>query len=85
MTHGGIAEILRTGKCPGVTGTRDSFGVGKAFIHENDDGTKKVVDNWKSWEKAGYKDAVSCHKGDVKKKIIEKQKKLKRKGVSVAF
>ena len=78
MKHGGIAEILETKKCPGVTGTRDSFGIGRNFMHENEDGTQKEITTWREWEKAGYKDALSCHKGDVKEKIKEKQRKIKR-------
>ena len=38
------------GNGPGVTGTRDSFGIGKEF---RDDETGKTIDNWKTWEKNG--------------------------------
>jgi len=65
------------GMSPAITGTRDSFGVGKNFIHENEDGTLKEITNWKEWEKAGYRDALSCHKGDVKEKIKEKMSKIR--------
>lgn len=64
---------------PTVTGTRDQFGIGKNFIHENDDGSKKEITTWREWEKAGYKDAVSFHKGQVKEKIKEKMDKIRRK------
>lgn len=54
-THGGIAEILRCKQMPGVTGTRDSFGIGKEFT---DVKTGKVIDNYKSWEKAGFSNNI---------------------------
>ena len=62
-----------------ITNTRDQFGVGKSFVHENEDGTRKEITTRKEWEKAGYKDALSCHKGAVKEKIKEKMDKIKRK------
>jgi len=64
---------------PSITGTRDSFGIGKAFIHENEDGSKKEITTWKEWEKAGYKDAVTFHKGAMKEKIKESKEKRKCK------
>ena len=66
---------------PGITGTRDSFGVFKAF---RDEETGRVIDNWKSWEKAGFRSAVEVHKKDaigvrIKDKI-EKKKKFNKGG-----
>ena len=75
--HGGIKEILETKQCPGITGTRDSFGIGRNFIHQG-----KEITNYKEWEKAGYgnvkNDTSVPH--DVKEKIKEKIKKCKRRG-----
>lgn len=70
---------LRGEGFPAVTNTRDSFGIGRNFIHENEDGTHKEITTFKEWEKAGYKDALSCHKGAVKEKIKEKMDKIRRK------
>jgi len=46
------------GKGPYVVGTRDSFGVLKSFY---DPQTNQTIDNWKKWEKAGFRNI-----GDVK-------------------
>lgn len=70
---------LRGEGFPAFTGTRDQFGIGKNFIHENDDGSKKEITTWREWEKAGYKNAMSCHRGTVKEKIKEKMDKIRRK------
>lgn len=37
-------------------GTRDSFGIGKEF---KDAETGKTIDNWRSWEKAGYRNPLN--------------------------
>lgn len=59
-----------------VIGTRDNFGIGKGFYDEN---TGKFIDNWKDWEKAGYKDAVSFHKNSrVKAGIKRKKEKIEK-------
>ena len=58
-----------------VTGTRDNFGIKKEFI---DDQNGETIDNWKSWEKAGFRNPVEMHKGaKMKEKIQEKIKKVK--------
>lgn len=62
--------------CPGVTGTRDSFGVGKSF---KDDDTGKEIDNWKSWEKAGYRNPLDTVKNhNVREGIKRKMDKIKK-------
>ena len=38
-----------------VLGTRDGFGVAKAFYSNS---AKKEITTWKEWEKAGYKDPL---------------------------
>ena len=61
---------------PGINGTRDSFGIKKSF--RDVDGNN--VDNWRTWEKAGYRDPLSVHRNhDVKEKIKEKINKIKKK------
>ena len=69
------------GEAPGFVGSRESFGLGRNFIHTNEDGSKKEITNWKQWEKAGYKDALSCTKNhNVREMIKEKMEKIKKKG-----
>ena len=64
---------LRGEGAPGIHGTRDSFGIKNSF---KDDSTGKEIDNWKTWEKAGYRDALSFTKNsDMKKKIKDNIKK----------
>lgn len=63
-----------------ISGTRDVFGIGKEFF---DNKTGKVIDNYRSWEKAGYRDAKEFHKGEcnsVTEGISRKIKKIKREG-----
>lgn len=73
----GIKEILESGQFPGVTGTRDGFGIGKAFF---DAKTHKEIDNWKTWEREGYmnpsKDHLLPH--DAKEAIKRKVEKIKK-------
>ena len=81
-----VAECSSTEKCHcggimtrimsmfAMTGTRDNFGIGKEF---RDDSTGKVIDNWNSWEKAGYKNPIDCHKDtNVKEGIKRKIEKI---------
>ena len=75
MKKNGIEEIIKSRKFPGIVGSRDSFGIGNEFVHEG-----KVIDNWKKWEKAGFKDVESTHdkrspnlKHLIKEKIKEKR------------
>lgn len=67
---------LRGVGLPSVSGTRDSFGISRAF--KGDDG--KTIDNWRTWEKAGYRnplDTVKDH--NVREKIKDKISKIKHK------
>ena len=69
-----------------VIGTRDQFGIGRNFMHTDDNGKTKEITTWGQWEKAGYKDALQCTKNhNVREMIKEKQEKLKRKGVKSAL
>jgi len=55
-------------------GTRDNFGINKSF---RDEKTGKTIDNWKSWEKAGFrqpKDVITNH--DVKEMAKTKSEKI---------
>ncbi len=77
----GIQQILETRKFPGITGTRDSFGIGTEFV---DEATGKTVDNYNTWEKLGYRQAkdtfsMKDKRGDIKGKVKEKLDKLKFK------
>ena len=61
---------------PAIVGTMDNFGFNNQF---EDDVTGKTIDNWKTWEKAGYrqpKDVTRNH--DVKEKIKVKMDKIKK-------
>ena len=58
-----------------ITGTRDGFGIGKAFTDER---TGKVIDNWRSHEKAGFRDYRDHMKGDMKEAVKDKIKRVKR-------
>ena len=59
-------------------GTRDGFGIKNAFV---DDVSHKTIDNWKDWERAGYRDPVLVtHNNTVKEKIKEKIEIVKHKG-----
>ena len=72
---------LRGTGCPGITGTRDNFGVMKSFKDIN---TGKTIDNWKSWEKAGYRNPMDVVKDKgVKSKIKDKVRKINKKPVTV--
>ena len=57
-----------------ISGTRDSFGIGKEFI---DPESGKTIDNWSAWEKAGYKPAKSTLKGSAKGAFMRKKDKMK--------
>ena len=74
----GIKEILESRQCPGILGTRDSFGIGKEF---RDERTNKTIDNWNSWERAGFKNPLEVVKNNnVKERMKEKIEKIKRTG-----
>lgn len=52
-----------------ISGTRDSFGISKAFY---DPKTSKDIDTWKKWEKAGFRNPLESEfkkNPDVKDKI----------------
>ena len=53
-----------------ITGTRDSFGIGNEF---KDEKTGKVIDNFKSWEKAGYASSVDSIKNNRLKEKVKEQ------------
>lgn len=68
-------DIIGSG-FPGICGTRDSFGIGKEF---KDPHTGKIVDNWRTHEKLGYRNPLesSTISRDYKKLIKKKQKLIK--------
>ena|SRR3990167_6874045 len=62
---------------PGINGTRDGFGIKKIF---RDDENGKEIDNWKVWEKAGYRNPLEVTKDhDMKEKIKAKINRSKNK------
>ena len=72
---GKIADRLLS--CPAILGTRDSFGIKNEF---QDDDTGQTIDNWKTWEKAGYRNPVETTKNHaMKEKIKDNIKKRKNK------
>ncbi len=84
-----ISECSKTEHCPfcdevmrkdysgiAVQGTRDNFGVGMAFT---DDESGKTIDNWKSWEKAGFRKPLEVTNDHVvKEKVKEKISKINK-------
>jgi len=93
MSQCGTKEVCECGlemkkiiTVPAITGTMDSFGIGKSF---KDDKTGKVIDNWKSWEKAGYSDIEgsstmpSSVRAGAKRKLEKIQKYDTKKKFSV--
>lgn len=96
MAESGRVETCQCGErlkkevtIPKIIGTRDAFGIGKEF---KDDKTGKVIDNYRSWEKAGYCNAEDSPnlpasvKNAVKRKIekIEKYDSGKRTSVMMS-
>ena len=83
-----MSECLRVEKCycgrklervytvPGITGTRDGFGVNKEFYSPH---AKKYINTWKGWERAKYcdvkNDTTMSH--TLKEKVKEKMDKIK--------
>lgn len=66
---------LRPESMPGITGTRDNFGIKKEF---KDETTGKTIDNWKSWERAGFRNPLEVvGDGQVKEGIKRKINKIK--------
>lgn len=80
MRHGGIREILETRQFPGITGTRDSFGIGKEFY----DKKHGVIDNFKKWERAGYRKPDFKGMGEDAHDMTEMVKEFKKKAKSKA-
>lgn len=75
----GIKEILKSGKCPGIIGSRDTFGIRNAFY---DDETKTYIDTYPKWEKAGFRNPLDMppdKRGDRRPLIKEKMKEAKWK------
>ena len=67
-------KLLGVG-APGISGTRDNFGIKKSF---KDGSTGKTIDNWKSWERAGYRNPLETVKDhNVKEGIKRKIDKIK--------
>ena len=68
---------LRPNGVPGVTGTRDGFGINNSF---QDDENGQTIDNWKSWEKRGYRNPLEITRNNtVKEKIKAKIDKIKHR------
>ena len=68
--------------CIGMLGTRDSFGVGKEFY---DHKTKKYIDNYKSWKRAGFEDVCESPRlPEHMRKLIKDKAKRKPKERPVA-
>jgi len=68
------------GEGPGVTGTRDGFGIGRKFYHTDNNGSREIT-TWREWEKFGYKDAISAtNNKTIAKMAKDKMKRIKAKG-----
>ena len=72
---GKIMEIINSHQAPGITGTRDGFGVMKSFYDEK---THKEITNFKEWEKAGYKPAVDSIKDTGMKNRVKSKLRYRR-------
>jgi hypothetical protein len=77
---GGVMNDLKIS----IGNTRDSFGVGKEFY---DSKTGKYINNWKSWEKAGFKDFkdVKDHRNDNLTKLTKEKMKSKPKSTKTPW
>lgn len=76
---------LRGSGFPGIVNTRDSFGVGREFY---DPKTGKYIDNFKSWEKAGFRnpgDTGAKNAGIIKEKVrdMKKHKSYQKKSKAI--
>ena len=74
------SQMAKMLNCVAISGTRDTFGIGKEFVDER---TGKEVDTWKKWEKAGYRDAKEFHANShpkIKEGIKQKIKRVRNKG-----
>lgn len=72
---GKLQEILDSKQFPGVTGTRDSFGIKNEFVDER---TGKTIDNYKSWERAGYRPSSDISNEKFRREVRKKEKKCKQ-------
>ena len=74
MTCEHCGGVLR-GESTSIAGTRDSFGIKNAFVTPEG----KKVDNWKSWEKEGYRNPLQTIKNhEVKERVKMKMTKIKK-------
>lgn len=64
------------GSSPGVIGTRDGFGISREFY---DTKTATYIDNFKKWEKAGFKEPgdLGCKNSRYIKDKVKELKKTK--------
>ena len=58
-----------------ITGTRDGFGIGNEFVDEK---THKTIDNWKSWERAGYRKPLEAVKNHTIRERVKEKIQLMR-------
>ena len=81
--------LLNDSQIPDVTNTRDSFGIGKEFIHKDKNGVSHEINNWRQWERAGYMNPLqdssvpSEVKNEIKRKVEKIEKYDTRKRFSV--
>lgn len=67
--------MRRPDSVPGIHGTRDSFGIKNEFY---DEGTRQTIDNFKTWERAGFRDVEHIKDESVRKRAKIKMKKCKQ-------
>ena len=58
-----------------VHGTRDSFGIDKAFY---DTDTNQYIDTWDKWEKAGFTDARKTANPNIQNEVKRKVEKINK-------
>ena len=84
-----LPEICYCGKtlkrsfrtAPNLIGGRDSFGIGKEFYDKR---TGKYIDNYSSWEKAGFRNPLeSSNLSDMDKKIIKEKQRVIKNGTKL--
>jgi putative FmdB family regulatory protein len=75
------SKLRRVFANAGAIGTRDTFGINNAFIGNNG----QVIDTWKKWERAGYKDQMTSPrvtagmKARFKEKLDQEKVRTKKK------
>lgn len=63
------------GEGPGIMGTKDIFGIRKSF---QDDESGETIDNWRTWEKRGFRNPLEVTKDNtVVEKIKAKKDRIK--------